>query len=53
MGLCAVQHIVEMHNGTVHLVSKPGEGTQVEINLLNDCRKHNDNEPAPPQLSGC
>jgi signal transduction histidine kinase len=47
MGLCAVQHIVDMHNGKVHLTSKPGEGTRVEINLLNDCRKHNDNKPAP------
>ena len=26
MGLYAVQHIVEMHNGTVILTSKPGEG---------------------------
>ena len=53
MGLCAVQHIVDMHNGTVILTSKPGEGTRVEINLPNDCRKHNDNESAPPQSPGC
>jgi len=53
MGLCAVQHIVDMHNGTVLLTSKPGIGTRVEINLPNDCRKHNDNEPAPPQPPGC
>jgi signal transduction histidine kinase len=31
-----------MHNGKVFLSSKLGEGTQVEINLPNDCRKHND-----------
>ncbi len=53
MGLCAVQHIVDMHKGTVLLTSKPGEGTRVEINLPNDCRKHNDNEPAPPQSPVC
>jgi signal transduction histidine kinase len=47
MGLCAVQHIVDMHNGTVLLTSKPNDGTRVEINLPNDCRKHNENEPAP------
>jgi signal transduction histidine kinase len=53
MGLCAVQHIVDMHNGTVLLTSKPGEGTQVEINLPNDCRKHNENGPASPQSLSC
>ncbi len=51
MGLYAVQHIVEMHNGTVILTSKPGEGTRVEITLPNDCRKHNTHEPAPSQSS--
>ena len=51
MGLYAVQHIVEMHNGTVDLTSKPGEGTRVEIILPNDCRKHNTHEPAPSQSS--
>jgi signal transduction histidine kinase len=49
MGLCAVQHIVTMHNGKVLLTSKPGEGTRVEITLPNDCRKHNDTKPAKPQ----
>ena len=53
MGLCAVQHIVDMHNGTVLLTSKPGEGTHVEINLPNDCRKHNDTEPAPSESLSC
>jgi two-component system, sensor histidine kinase and response regulator len=49
MGLYAVQHIVEMHNGTVALTSKPGEGTRVEITLPNDCRKHTTHEAAPSQ----
>jgi signal transduction histidine kinase len=49
MGLYAVKHIVEMHNGTVDLTSKPGEGTRVEITLPNDCRKQNTHEPAPTQ----
>lgn len=53
MGLCALQHIVDMHNGEVLLTSTPGEGTRVEINLPNDCRKHNDNEAAPSQSPGC
>jgi len=47
MGLCAVQHIVNMHNGSVLLTSKLGEGTLVEINLPNDCRKHNDKDSTP------
>ena len=51
MGLYAVKHIVEMHNGTVSLTSKPGEGTRVEITLPNDCRKQNTHEPAPSQSS--
>ena len=53
MGLCAVQHIVDMHNGTVRLTSKSGEGTHVEINLPNDCRKHNDTESAPSESLNC
>lgn len=53
MGLYAVQHIVEMHNGTVRLTSNPGMGTRVEITLPNDCRKQNATGPAPSQSSWC
>lgn len=47
MGLYAVQHIVEMHNGTVSITSTPGTGTRVEITLPNDCRARNAHTPAP------
>jgi len=49
MGLYAVQHIVQMHNGTVSITSTPGRGTRVEITLSNDCRARNAHTPAPSQ----
>ena len=47
MGLYAVHHIVEMHNGTVDITSTQGQGTRVEITLPNDCRACDAKKPAP------
>ena len=49
MGLYAVQHIVEMHNGTVRITSTPGTGTRIDIALPNDCRSRNVHTPDPLQ----
>ncbi len=33
LGLSIVKHIVQLHGGTVHAVSAPGEGTRIEIDI--------------------
>jgi two-component system phosphate regulon sensor histidine kinase PhoR len=33
LGLAIVKHIVERHRGTLTILSKPGEGTEVQVRL--------------------
>lgn len=52
MGLYAVHHIIEMHNGTVAITGNPGRGTRVDITLPNDCRSCDAKKTVPPQPVG-